>query len=174
MTMPNNPVYFVDSSILVELLKVPGKCDPARLKRVQEDMKRHEQERAQYVLPVTTIIEVGNHISQAPGDTYACAKRFSDIVKKTADGEAPWQLRPVTWDAEYLCSLLRGDSTGVDLTTHLSMTKNDRQAPLGAGDVSILVERDRFAERTAYDDVRVWTIDSGLAAYANLPSRRRA
>lgn len=37
---------------------------------------------------------------------------------------------------------------------------------IGAGDVSILAEADAYERRVAHVEVKIWTLDAGLAAYA--------
>jgi hypothetical protein len=37
---------------------------------------------------------------------------------------------------------------------------------LGCGDLSILVEREVYRDRTGLPDVRIWTLDAGLRAHA--------
>ncbi len=51
--------------------------------------------------------------------------------------------------------------TGSDLVTLIG------DGRLGTGDVAILVERDRFQQKTAAAAVEVWTLDSELAAHGN-------
>lgn len=49
---------------------------------------------------------------------------------------------------------------------HLTAFKSFRDAR-GCGDLSILVERDRYLARVARDTTAaVWTLDAGLQAYA--------
>lgn len=54
---------FVDTSILCNPLEVPGKCQDR--KRVIDELKRKRDRRdTDLLLPVTAIIETGNHIAQ--------------------------------------------------------------------------------------------------------------
>jgi hypothetical protein len=70
-------------------------------------------------------------------------------------------LHSVEWDEGYLRTLLDGAGTGsslVDLAT----------AKFGCGDLSILVEVERYRARTAGVDVDIWTLDAQLASYRHV------
>lgn len=116
---------------------------------------------ARFVLPITTLIETGNHIAKAAGNRRAAAERFVRMIKQIAQGTAPWRLNTVKWDASLLRAFIDGDNTGQSAVDLLG------SARIGAGDLAIRVERDDFVRRTAYtaSDVQVWSLDSVLAAY---------
>ena len=110
------------------------------------------------MIPITAVIETGNHIAQAAGDRRAAAERFVGFLAAASSGIAPWTVQRPSWDDEFLAELCAGNATG-QLFTDLA------SARMGAGDVAILVERDRFRRDSAYTDVQVWTLDVGLGAY---------
>lgn len=89
-------VVVIDTSILCVWLKVPGleTCGPDNDRwdfvRVDQDIQRHITAGSALILPLTTIIETGNHISQATGDRLSLAKELGDIMSKAADAESPW------------------------------------------------------------------------------------
>ncbi|MFJ8843469.1 hypothetical protein ACIRFF_11250 [Streptomyces cyaneofuscatus] len=56
-------VEFVDTSILCNLLAVPGKCQD-REQVIDELKRKRERRETDLLLPVTAIIETGNHIAQ--------------------------------------------------------------------------------------------------------------
>ncbi len=153
-------VRFVDTSILLDLLDVPGKAQQHDLVRSQ--LVELIAERVQLVLPIATIIETGNHIAQV-GDGTArrtCAERFVQLLRATSQGILPWVLHSVAWDERMLIKLCDGTSvTGpfVDLAG---------KGLLGTGDLAILAECELYSERTAHVRVAVWTHDARLAAYA--------
>jgi len=149
-------VWFVDTSVLCELLEVPGKCGQTEAIRVTARERTARGDR--FVLPITAVIESGNHISNAAGR--AAAELFVKLIDAVRDGRESWALNEVTWDSDFLGDLTAGSMTGqsfVDLA-------GNRQ--LGSGDVAILVERERFKARGAFTDVRVWTLDKKLEAYS--------
>lgn len=86
----------MDTSILCVWLKVPGKetCGTGtsgwNYERVNVKIIEELAAKTTFVLPLASIIETGNHISQCPGDPYNVAVNFADLIKKTANNETPW------------------------------------------------------------------------------------
>ncbi|MEV0847775.1 hypothetical protein AB0J21_18220 [Streptomyces sp. NPDC049954] len=114
-----------------------------------------------FVLPTATVIETGNHVFQIKEGTARRdrAEKFGSLLVKTAMGEAPWVLHERTWGGDFLRTLQSGGSTGIDLAEHAT-----RQL-LGAGDLSIVAERDLYAARVRAD-VRIWTLERTMGAWA--------
>lgn len=89
-------VVVIDTSILCVWLKVPRRltCGPDGdrwdFDRANLEIRRHITAGSALILPLTTIIETGNHIAQAPGDRYPFAKDLAEIMHKAADAESPW------------------------------------------------------------------------------------
>lgn len=149
-------VTFIDTSVLCELLQVPGMCSQHEDIRTEFELRDDDGQR--FVIPITAVIETGNHIAQANGDRRAAAERFVGFLAAASLGVAPWTVQRLSWDDEFLVELCAGNATGqpfIDLAS----------AKMGAGDVAILVERDRFKRDSAYTDVQVWTLDEALGAY---------
>ncbi len=155
--MPTNPVLLIDTSVFLNLLEVPGRCDHAV--EAKAEFERLRRAGAKFLIPVTTLIETGNFIAQVRGDRASAAARFLRAVEAARQDNPPWTVRGVSWDAAFLEDLLGGDSTGSTLEQLMS------SGTFGVGDVAILIERDRFRAGTAYTDVRIWTFDQHLAAY---------
>ncbi len=153
-------VTFIDTSILCELVGVPGMCE--RQAEIEAEFRTRVELGERFVIPVTAMIETGNHIEQANGNRRAAALVFTSLLRAAIDGQSPFRLWRSPWDDEFLGALCDGNSTGqsfVDLATN---------GLLGAGDVAILVERDRFVAETAFSrgDVDIWTLDAALAAHS--------
>jgi hypothetical protein len=151
-------VTFVDTSVLCELLQVPGKCQQHQ--DVRDEFERRIDAGEQFVIPITAVIETGNHIAQAgAGDRRAAADRFCKLLEAARSGESPFAVHEPSWDDAFLSELCGGNATGepfVDLAG---------SGRMGAGDVAILVERDRFRAGSAYIDVDIWTLEAILGAY---------
>lgn len=149
----------MDTSVLCELLEVPGKSQKASV--VQAEFQARVARGEQFLLPATTIIETGNHIVQVKtGDRRAAAERYVNFVRKAVASEPPWTVTEVTWDEDMLQRLCDGDSTGqnfVDLAGN---------GLLGGGDVAILVERDLLRQRAGHRAVQVWTLEAVLGSLA--------
>lgn len=153
-------VTFIDTSVLCELLEVPGKSQ--RSAEVQAELVVREAGGERFVIPVTAVIETGNHIAQAARDRRAAAERMVRLLRAARGSEVPYIFNELSWDDELLDALCRGDSTE---QTFVDLAGNGL---MGAGDVAILVERDRFVARTGYSrqEVRIWTLEAVMGAYA--------
>ena len=113
MTMSRKVVIF-DTSVLCCWLKVPGKdtCGPDHDKwnfdRIDKKIAAEMTKSSAFVLPLATIIETGNHITQTAGDRYVLAQLLAELIQKTAAGTEPWaafsQQSPL-WDNENLLKL---------------------------------------------------------------------
>lgn len=153
-------VDFLDTSVLVEVLGVPGKSQ--QREKVLEEFARREKEQVRFILPTATIIETGNHVFQV-GDGRArrvCAENYMTLLRDTAEGLTPWVLHERTWNREFLRSLCAGAGTGIGPAEHAS------RELLGTGDLSIVAERDLYASR-ARARVRIWTLEATMSAWAD-------
>jgi hypothetical protein len=156
-----NPVTFIDTSVLCELLGVPGKSNPVTGAEVTAEMERRWEAGERFVIPVTSIIETGNHIAQCNGDRFAVAGRLVRFLRSALDRRGPWLVLQTRLGDDFITALCNGDGTGQSLET-LAAQK------VGAGDIALLVERDQLLASSAYTSAKVWTFDAGLAAHAGL------
>lgn len=152
-------VQFIDTSVLLNLLDVPGRVT-IPVKEIQKEFRRRFDAGIRFVLPITTIVETGNFIAQCSGDRRAAAQRFCDALQAAASKTPPWLIAETAWDSQFITELIAGNGTSTSMVDHFTFRT------LGAGDLTILVERDRYAAGRALDSVEVWTIDSKLDAYA--------
>ncbi|TWI72223.1 hypothetical protein LZ24_01629 [Desulfobotulus alkaliphilus] len=89
-------VIIFDTSILCVWLAIPGMdvCGSAEnrwdKKRVAKRIEAGFKEKALFVLPLATLIETGNHIAQASHSRKEFADALADLMRKSADSEAPW------------------------------------------------------------------------------------
>ena len=94
-------VCIVDSSILCEILRVPNKCgNPEAIYAEMEGKVQTES----LLLPMSAIIETGNHIGQN-GDgrlRRSTAQRFIQFVKQALQGDSPFTPTPLFKDHEAL------------------------------------------------------------------------
>ena len=104
-------VVFVDTSILCNLVPVPGR-DQDR-EHVQQELKLRLSRREEFILPITTVVETGNFIAQLDngGLRRSTAQRLADILRLICAGRAPWILHDVPWNREFLEQLLDGADT---------------------------------------------------------------
>lgn len=168
MAMLGQEVIFIDTSILCNIVPVPG--FDQHQEKVRAEMKEYVEKKAKFILPITAVIETGNHIAQLPSgdERRKSAERFSKILGKVADGEAPWTLIDVEWGKSvergksFLHDLLQGTVDTQESLVDLAVRK------VGLGDLCILTERMRYERRTQLR-ATIWTFDQALAAHN--PSR---
>ncbi|MFC4591467.1 hypothetical protein [Sphaerisporangium corydalis] len=151
-------VEFVDTSVLCNLLDIPGK-NQDRL-AVLEELQR-KRTAGDLILPVTTVIETGNHIAQLKDGHHRRdrATRLHELLVLVIDGKAPWVLHTVEWGEGFLRQLLSGAGTKVPFTEHA-------MSGVGVGDLCILAERALYRQRVTGVDVLIWTLDRHLGAYS--------
>ena len=161
MAMLGQEVIFIDTSILCNIVPVPG-FDQHR-EKVRAEMKEYVKKKAKFILPITAVIETGNHIAQLPSgdERRKSAERFSEILRLVVEHKAPWSLVDVEWREDFLSDLLEGADTEESLVD-LAVRK------VGLGDLCILTERMRYERRTQLR-ATIWTLDKALAAHN--PSR---
>lgn len=154
----SKPVTFLDTSVLCNILAVPH-MDQDRA-AVQAEMRRRAERGETFILPVTTVIETGNHIRHIDNGDYRrkTAQRFATLLENTITDKAPWSLHILSWSPEFLSDLLAGAGTGIRFVEHA-------QAGLGCGDLCILCERNTYQARSGITEVTVWTLDGPLAAH---------
>lgn len=155
-------VNFIDTSVFAPLIKVPG--FESEHAEIAAEFDRRLQSNELFVLPVTTIIETGNHIANSKGDRRAAATRLVKALSAARNQDPPWTVRDLPWDREFLDSFIAGDSTGSSLIDNFS------SGTIGGGDLAILVERDRYQSAVSGAVVRVWTLDNHLMAHGDGPT----
>jgi hypothetical protein len=97
--LPRKRILIMDTSVLMELLQVPGKSSPLRLNEVREVVNGMSGS-DQVVVGFASLVEAGNHIGQLSDGTLRrhCALVFQQLVQDAAAGKAPFalDLRPDT------------------------------------------------------------------------------
>lgn len=158
-------VCLVDTSVFVEWLQVPGKTDPTRRRAIVERLRRVLQTNSGWTLlvPVTVIIETGNHIGQCSPNGQvrrATAERCCTQVSSALRGEAPWApTRPVSID-----ELQRALDAFVEHVTPSVAGKGS-----GLGDLTIILEWERQRTLNPNSRVLIWSLDAQLAGYDTHP-----
>lgn len=116
-----------------------------------------------FVIPITAVVETGNHIARAKvGDRRAAARRLIELLLEAVRGDGRFELHEVAWDEAFIVALAGGDTTG---QSFIDLAGNGL---MGGGDVAILVERDRYVATSGYrrDGVGIWTLEAVLGSYA--------
>lgn len=151
-------VTFVDTSVLLEILRVPNKSQ--RPEETHDELRGRVADGETLVLPTATIVETGNHIGQIAngGLRRRCAEAFSRFLLQMVVDDPPWTVSGAHWNAGFLRALCEGDGA------RLSLVDMATQG-VGAGDVSILTEKQDYERRTIGVQVSVWTTDDDFAPY---------
>lgn len=144
-------ICLIDTSIMLEILAVPSKA--TQQKTVVEALKSKTRASETLFLPMTTIIETGNHIAQN-GDgrqRRTIAEKFIKMIEQALDGKAPF--KPLSFlDAQQLRLWLpefadfAGQGTGI-------------------GDLSIIKDWQNQCDLHPRRNVYIWSLDKHLQGY---------
>ena len=165
-------ILIFDTSVLCCWLAVPGKntCGPDDdywdKQRIDTLIEDEQQAYSVFVLPIATIIETGNHITQINGPCYSYAKDLADKLRDTANEQSPWAAftdQAVFWTAERMALL-------ADEWPEFA------KQGLSIADTTIKTIAEYYAQSGI--DVEILTGDQGLQAYQPvtspiIPRRRR-
>lgn len=152
-------ILILDTSILCVWLQVPGKerCgerdDEWNKERVQKYIDLAMNQRVIFILPLATIIETGNHISQANHSRKERAELLADLISKSADQTSPWAAfseQSALWASEKLKKLA---ATWPDLAAQR----------ISLADATIKDVAEYYAQ--AGYEVEIFTGDQGLKAH---------
>ena len=143
-----HPVYFIDTSILVNILRVPKKCQDADA--VKRELEILMKENYTMILPRAALVETGNHIAHIDDAKRrrTCAEKFSQLIMKSLNGEAPWtyNAHQVTEDTLKMMAKCFPDYA--------------QQYDMGWGDLSILSECMDYQRLVGrHTKVKVWSKD---------------
>ena len=155
-------VRFMDTSIVMNLLEVPHMCADAE--SVKSEFAKAVAEKETLILPMSTIIESGNHIAHITNGTIRREKalKFQEFLKKTAREEAPWTFYGVEFTKEDL-EFLADEFPNRAL--HMGM---------GIGDMSIIRFYEKYKETTpGIGRIMIWSTDAHLAGYRELMTMKR-
>jgi len=165
-------VLIIDTSILCVWLDVPGMdhCGPDNdvwnRERLNQKIKSENQAQTTFVLPLATIIETGNHISQAPHSRRERGQALAELMRLSAQERTPWAAfseQSTLWSSEKLIRL-------ADTWPPLADQK------VSLGDATIKDVAEYYAQMSF--EVEILTGDQGLKAYEptspSLKPRRRA
>lgn len=144
-------ICIVDTSILVELLNLPGLA--SRHVGMVAEFEQRQAAREQFLLPIAALIETGNHIAHIP-DGVARRKSADDFVQFAAaslHGKSPFTPTP-------LPSIL-------DVTAWLTDFPDHAMRGVGLADRSLIalwdIQRQLHPQRRIY----IWSLDDALISY---------
>ena len=149
-------ICIIDTSIFCNILKVPGKSQD--YSSVMHLMKEKIQRDESLLLPMTSIIETGNHIAQN-GDgrqRRSCAEEFIKQLQGAIAGEAPWTPMKSFEIEKFLC--------------WLGEFPDSAMKGVGFGDLSIIKDWEELQRIHSGQRVYIWTLDNDLKGYDYNPN----
>ena len=144
-------ICIVDTSIVVELLNLPGLA--SRHDGLVAEFEQRQAAREQFLLPIAALIETGNHVAHIPDGT-ARRKSADDFVQfavASLHGESPFT--PTS-----LPSI-------PDVNAWLTDFPDHAMRGVGLADRSLIalwdVQRQLHPQRRVY----IWSLDDALISY---------
>lgn len=144
-------ICIVDTSVLLELLNVPGKS--SRHEEIVDDYAVRQSSSEQFLLSVAVLIETGNHVAQASQGhaRRSCAEKFVTFARVALDGTSPFVATPFP--------------TSPDITEWLDDYPDRAMQGVGLGDRSLIALWDLQRRLNARRRVYIWSFDEHLQAY---------
>lgn len=148
-------ICILDTSIFLEILNVPQKA--SNHQSIMAELKKKLSTGEFLFLPMSTIIETGNHIAQsANGERRRkTAQRFVRFIQDALEGKAPFtpidflsSERMKQWMADFPDSAMLG---------------------ISLGDLSIIKDWEKQCERNKGRRVYIWSFDKHLSGYDRKP-----
>lgn len=152
-------IFFIDTCILLEILQVPQKFNikdsETHTKLLRERSTDHN---SLIIMPISVIVETGNHINQIQSSTRRtdCYNKYIDILNSITNGTVPWQLFGYDYKNQDLARI-------IDLSKELFISK------VGMGDIFILDSFNKYLETLPRDrkyNIEIWTKDKHLESYS--------
>ncbi|MET3564117.1 hypothetical protein ABID30_003214 [Enterococcus rotai] len=154
-----NEIYFIDTCVLLNILRVPKKYDENKSKEHSKKLiDISYKANATIIMPISVIIETGNFINHIDSDYHKrqCLKKFMDILKNIKEETAPWLIYGYEYFQEDLNKI-------IDTATELS------PYGVGMGDAFILESFNRYIDTLEpYKKylIEIWSDDEHLQAYS--------
>lgn len=107
-------IMIIDTNIMCVWLKVPGKETAGKnnewnYENVSAHIDEEIKQGTKLCLPMTSVIETGNHIAHVNGNKVPSADALKEIIINSANGNNPWlvfDLQNGIWEAEKLTELV--------------------------------------------------------------------
>lgn len=157
MTQHLARILILDSSILDEVLEVPDWSDDSP--RIRKEFARRAEGGEQLVIPITAIVETGNHVVQCKGDRTGAARRYHRLLCQLVDGDAPWRTFITVWNVDLLARIRDGAGIGRSLIDLFS------SQTIGGGDLTISAEAERIKQTTHGLRIDLWSKDAKFRAH---------
>lgn len=154
-----NALCIIDTSIFTNLLDVPSKNQ--QRDKVKSDFGEYVKLGFEFIVPITTVIETGNHIAQN-GDgaiRRSIATKFCQEIKNAMEGKTPYQISPMP-NVEFILNFLS------DFPNQAGKNKMPNKFEgTSFGDLLIIKEFERLCSLNCHADIFIWSLDQELAQY---------
>lgn len=158
-------VCLIDTSVLLNLLKVPGRSQDAAA--VGTAFGEYAAINCTFILPMATILETGNHIAQNGNGSVRreTAQRFCEAVAAAFSDEPPYRLTEFPNTADVMSWL-------AEFPEKAGQNKSPARTNEGTsfGDMSIIKEYEKCVARFPMTEIFVWSLDSDLATLQHIPT----
>lgn len=156
----NGPICILDTTIMLNLLDVPGRNK--EVISVDTQYKKYVELDASFVLPVATVVETGNHIAKC-GDGNIRRKfayKFCEQVQAALKGNPPFMQS----ESQNFLDMLNWIDIFPD---HVNKGKqsNKKHEGISFGDLSLIEEFNKFRQRFRMSEILIWSLDSDLISY---------
>lgn len=152
-------IFFIDTCILLEILQVPQKFNTKDSEtHTKLLIERSKDNNSLIIMPISVIVETGNHINQIQDSTRRreCYNKYIDILNSITNGKVPWQLFGYDYKNQDLARV-------IELSNELFISK------VGMGDIFILDSFNKYLETIPRDrkyNIEIWTKDKHLESYS--------
>lgn len=157
-------VCIIDTSVFLNLLNVPGKNQDKE--SIIQDYSDYVELGTTFILPMATIIGMGNHIAQNGDGTLRrnTAQRFCIAVKGAFSGDAPYRTSEFPNTSEMVLRLDRFPQVAGQNKSPTKITEGT-----SFGDLSIITEYEKCVDRFPMTEVFIWSLDVDLTQYRYTP-----
>lgn len=148
-------IVLIDTSVFLNILDIPQHNQDRDT--VFADLEVSIRNSDTLLLPMATIIETGNHISQVSDGRQRrrAAKRFCEKVIDAIDCNAPWSILHF-WESE-------------QLKAWLAEFPDYAMRKIGVADLSIIKDWESMCALHQGQRVRIWSLDGDLQGYNGEP-----
>lgn len=150
---------FIDTSILLEILEVPGKCNNS--KTIQAEFAHFaQQSQATIIMPISVLIETGNHVNHIKSNP-KCKKKsvekFNDILAMFIKNKSPW-------------SFYGYDFKEDDIKRIAERYGRSVFSGIGIGDIFIIDSYNAYVDHLKMDKhqnhkIKIWSLDKHLSSH---------
>lgn len=158
-------IILLDTSVFLNILNVPG--DNQKADEVRKEVISFSKGGHSLLLPLATILETGNHISDLStgGDRFGFAEKLRDQVKKALTGDTPYVMTYFPDQKQFLSWLN-------DFPEYAKRNKSRERTREGISlsDLLIVKEWERTCGLHPARRVWIWSLDSDLSSYDRHPA----